>query len=91
MAYHQSNGNESTLAVTRDGEHLPQQVLGGSTGDEHTLVLELVGDILDLSLDILVRNWEVAHASEYSTGLLPAILLGQETRRLLVQRHAANK
>jgi hypothetical protein len=88
---HKTDGDESTLAVTRDGEHLPQKILDGSTSNEHALVLKLIGDILDFSLNILVRDGQVAHASKHSIGFLPAILLSQESRRFLVKSHAAAK
>ena len=91
LADHEANGDESTLAVTGDGEHLLEKVLDGGTGDEHALVLELIGNILDFTLDVLVRDGQIAHAGKDAVGLLPAVLLGQETGRLLVEGHAADK
>jgi hypothetical protein len=88
---HESNGDEGTLSVTRDGEHLLEKILDAGTSNEHALVLKLVGDVLDLVLNICVRLGQVSHAGKYCRSLLPLVLLGEETGRLLVQSHAADK
>ena len=91
MADHKSDGDEGALAVTRDGEHLLEKILDTGTGNKHTLVLELIGDVLDLVLDVGMRRWQVSHAGKDGSGLFPLVLLGEETGRLFVQGHAADK
>lgn len=88
LADHKADGDESALAITRNGEHLLQEILNGSSSNKHALVLKLVGNVLQLSSDVLVRCRQVANTSQNGRCLFPAILLGQETRRLLVQGHA---
>ena len=91
LADHESDRDKCALAVTRDGEHLLEEVLNGSTGDEHALVLKLVGNILQFSSNVLVGRRQVADTREDGSSLFPAILLGEETRGLLVQGHAAKE
>ena len=53
---HETNGDESAFAVTGDGKHLLEEILHGCSGNQHALVLELIGNVLDFVLDVRVRE-----------------------------------
>lgn len=91
LANHQADGDESALSVSGDGEHLPQEILDGGTSDKHAFVLELIGDILDLILDVRVGFRKTSDTCKYFGSFLPAILLSEITWGLLVESHADNE
>lgn len=88
LADHEADGDEGALPVSGNGEHLAEEVLGSGTADEETFVLELLGDVADLVLDVFVVGGQVSDAGKDRGGLLPAISLCEPARRFLVEQHA---
>lgn len=85
LANHEHDRDDGTLAVGWDGPHLSLQIHEGGTGNQLSLVLKLLGHFLQLHADVWVISWEVAESDQDGSGLLPVILLCEETWRLVAE------
>jgi len=62
---HEHDGDDGAAAVPGDGPHFLEQALGRGVAHQRTLVLQLVGHLLDLVSHVLVVCGESGHVGQH--------------------------
>lgn len=87
LAYHQDDADDGALPVPGYQPHLLHQVPEAGAADQLALVLELVDDVLELAFDVWVVWRQRSDFGEGCLGFLPSVLFGEESGRLVAQKH----
>ena len=88
LADHKRDRDDRALAIPRNGPHLT--LLGPEAAPAHlgALLVQLDLHLLQLGLDVGVRDGQLAHVAQRGAGLLPVVLLGEPARGLVAEEHA---
>jgi len=84
---HEEDAEDGAVAVRLDHPHLLLQGPERRIAHQPPLLLELVGDLLELLLEVGVFVGQLSEPLQHGLGLLPAVLAGQVSRRLVASQH----
>jgi hypothetical protein len=91
LADHEDDRDDGALTVAGNEPHLLEEVNGARVTDKTSLELELLGHLLQLTLDVRVVMWKATESGQDGRRQLPVVLLGAPSGAFGREEHSERK